>query len=129
MCDASVRLKTAKVVDEIHSGEILLEDFMKPMGITARRLAADIDVPPSRISDVLNGRRPVTANTALRPGYLRCHGPAWPHAGSTTVWLLESVFSSRHRFEERRSYPGHAIQLADVERQRHLTLRSTPGPG
>ena len=41
---------------------------MKPMGITARQLAADTDVPPSRISDVVNGKRPITADTALRLG-------------------------------------------------------------
>jgi addiction module HigA family antidote len=58
----------AKLLDEIHPGEILLEDFMKPMGITARQLAADIDVPPSRISEVVNGQRPITADTALRLG-------------------------------------------------------------
>ena len=58
----------AKLLDEIHPGEILLEEFMKPMGITARQLAADIDVSPSRISDIVNGRRPVTADTALRLG-------------------------------------------------------------
>jgi len=57
-----------KLLDEIHPGEILLEDFMKPMGITAQRLAADIDVPPSRISDIVNGKRPITADTALRLG-------------------------------------------------------------
>ncbi|BAN34138.1 MAG: HigA family addiction module antidote protein [Gammaproteobacteria bacterium] len=57
-----------KLLEEIHPGEILLEDFMKPMGITARQLAADIDVSPSRISDIVNGSRPVTADTALRLG-------------------------------------------------------------
>lgn len=57
-----------KILDEIHPGEVLLEDFMKPMGITARQLAADIDVPPSRISDIVNGRRPITADTAVRLG-------------------------------------------------------------
>ena len=57
-----------KLLDEIHPGEILLEDFMKPMGISARQLAADIDVSPSRISDVVNGVRPITADTALRLG-------------------------------------------------------------
>jgi hypothetical protein len=45
-------LKMTELLDEIHPGEILLEDFMKPMGITARQLAADIDVSPSRISDL-----------------------------------------------------------------------------
>ena len=58
----------AELLDEIHPGEILLEEFMKPMGITARQLAADIDVPPSRISELVNGRRPITADTALRLG-------------------------------------------------------------
>ena len=58
----------AKLLDEIHPGEILLEDFMKPMGVSARQLAADIDVSPSRISDLVNGKRPVTADTALRLG-------------------------------------------------------------
>ena len=58
----------AERLDEIHPGEILLEDFMKPMGISARQLAADIDVSPSRISEVVNGHRPITADTALRLG-------------------------------------------------------------
>ena len=58
----------AKVLDEIHPGEILLEDFMKPMQISARRLAADIDVSPSRISELVHGQRPITADTALRLG-------------------------------------------------------------
>lgn len=61
-------LKMSLSLDEIHPGEILLEDFMKPMGITARQLAADIDVSPSRISDLVNGNRLVTADTALRLG-------------------------------------------------------------
>lgn len=58
----------AKLLDEIHPGEILLEDFMKPMGISARQLSADIDVSPSRISELVHGKRPVTADTALRLG-------------------------------------------------------------
>ena len=57
-----------EMLEEIHPGEILLEDFMKPLGITARQLAADIDVPPSRISELVNGKRPITADTALRLG-------------------------------------------------------------
>ena len=57
-----------KLLDEIHPGEILLEEFLKPMSITARQLAADIDVPPSRISEIVNRKRPITADTALRLG-------------------------------------------------------------
>ncbi len=58
----------AELLDEIHPGEILLEEFMKPMGISARQLAADINVSPSRISELVNGHRPITADTALRLG-------------------------------------------------------------
>jgi addiction module HigA family antidote len=58
----------AELLDEIHPGEILLEDFMKPMAISARQLASDIDVPPSRISELVHGTRPITADTALRLG-------------------------------------------------------------
>jgi addiction module HigA family antidote len=58
----------SKLLDEIHPGEILLEEFMRPLGITGRKLSADIDVPPSRISEIVNGERPITADTALRLG-------------------------------------------------------------
>lgn len=56
-----------RIIDRLHS-EILLEDFMKPMDFSARRLAADIDVSQSRISELVNGQRPITADTALRLG-------------------------------------------------------------
>ena len=47
-------------------GEILFEEFMEPMGISAYRLAQDIHVPVSRIQDILHGRRKITADTSLR---------------------------------------------------------------
>ena len=56
------------LLDEIHPGEILLEEFMSPMGITGRQLASDIDVSPSRISEIVHGTRPISADTALRLG-------------------------------------------------------------
>lgn len=59
---------TNRLLKEIYPGEILLEEFMKPMGITARQLSADMDVPPSRISDIVNGTRPISADTAIRLG-------------------------------------------------------------
>ena len=61
-------MKMTTLLDEIHPGEILLEEFMKPMGITGRQLAADIDVSPSRISEIVHGTRPISADTALRLG-------------------------------------------------------------
>ena len=51
---------------EIHPGEILSEEFLKPMGITKARLASDLDVPTSRISEIVNGHRPITVDTAMR---------------------------------------------------------------
>jgi addiction module HigA family antidote len=50
----------------IHPGEILMEDFLLPMGISAYRLAKEINIPQTRISEILKGRRRVTADTALR---------------------------------------------------------------
>lgn len=50
----------------IPPGEILLEDFMKPLGISQNRLARDIDVPVSRIAAIIKGERTITADTALR---------------------------------------------------------------
>lgn len=50
----------------VHPGEILLEDFLKPMGITQYRLAKDIQVHPRRINEIVHGQRSVTADTALR---------------------------------------------------------------
>jgi antitoxin HigA-1 len=61
-------MKDDNIIREIHPGEILLEEFMKPMGITGRQLAADIDVSPSRVSEIVNGTRPISADTALRLG-------------------------------------------------------------
>ena len=55
-------------LDPVHPGEILREDFLKPLGISINRLARDIVVPPGRISTIVNGKRSITADTALRLG-------------------------------------------------------------
>jgi addiction module HigA family antidote len=57
-----------KRLDPIHPGEILREEFMKPVGISINRLARDIAVPPGRISEIVNGKRSISADTALRLG-------------------------------------------------------------
>ena len=57
-----------KLLEPIHPGEILLEEFMKPMGVSINRLARDIAVPPGRVSGIVNGKRAITADTALRLG-------------------------------------------------------------
>jgi len=50
----------------VHPGEILLEEFLKPLGITQYRTAKDISVPPRRINEIVHGKRSITADTALR---------------------------------------------------------------
>jgi addiction module HigA family antidote len=57
-----------KLLAPIPPGEILYEEFMKPMGISINALARDIDVPPNRVSEIVNGKRAITADTALRLG-------------------------------------------------------------
>ncbi len=50
----------------IHPGEILLEEFLRPLDITAYRLSKDTDIPQTRISQIIKGKRRITADTALR---------------------------------------------------------------
>jgi len=55
-----------KRLPNIHPGEILLEEFLKPMEISQNRLARDTSVPPRRINEIVLGKRAITADTALR---------------------------------------------------------------
>ena len=57
-----------KKLPPIHPGEILIEEFLKPMGISQYRLAKDISVPPRRINEIVHGKRSISADTALRLG-------------------------------------------------------------
>ncbi len=57
-----------KKLPPIHPGEILMEEFLKPMGISQYRLAKDISVSPRRINEIVHGKRAITADTALRLG-------------------------------------------------------------
>ncbi len=55
-----------KKITPIHPGEVLLEDFLLPLGISQYRLAKDISVPPRRINEIVHGKRSISADTALR---------------------------------------------------------------
>ena len=59
---------TKKLLDPVPPGEILLEEFMKPLGISINALSRAVSVPPNRISEIVNGKRSITADTALRLG-------------------------------------------------------------
>ena len=65
-------------LNPIHPGEILLEEFLKPMNISQYRLAKDISVPARRINEIVHGTRAITANTALRLAkYFRMSPQFW----------------------------------------------------
>jgi addiction module HigA family antidote len=72
-----------ETLSPIHPGEILLEDFMKPLGLSQYRLAHDIGVTPIRISQIVNGERSITVDTAMR--LARYFGT------SAAVWLRLQV--------------------------------------
>ncbi len=72
-----------KFLSPIHPGEVLLEDFMKPLGLSQYRLARDIGVAPIRISQIVNGHRSITVDTAMR--LARYFGT------SAAVWLRLQV--------------------------------------
>lgn len=62
----------------VHPGEVLLEEFLKPMGLSQNRLAVDIGVPPRRINEIVLGKRSITADTALRLGrYFKMSPQFW----------------------------------------------------
>ncbi len=58
--------KVESLIPPVHPGEVLREDFMKPLRLTVNRLALDLHVPATRIGEIVHGRRRVTAETALR---------------------------------------------------------------
>ncbi|MCE5250480.1 HigA family addiction module antitoxin [bacterium] len=57
---------TVKKMEPIHPGEILLEEFLKPMGLSQNRIALDMRVPARRINEIVLGKRRITTDTALR---------------------------------------------------------------
>jgi len=57
-----------KDLKPVHPGEVLFEEFLKPMNLSQNRLALDIGVPPRRINEIVLGKRSITADTALRLG-------------------------------------------------------------
>ncbi len=97
-----------KKMPPIHPGEILMEEFLAPMGISQYRLSKDISVPPRRINEIVHGTRGVTANTALRLG--RYFGV------SPQFWLnLQSHFDlekEQDRLGSRLGQEVHALAMA-----------------
>ena len=66
MVPADLSFMAMKKLSNIHPGEVLNEEFLKPLEISAYRLSKDIHIPQTRISEIIKGRRRITADTALR---------------------------------------------------------------
>jgi addiction module HigA family antidote len=58
--------KRSKTMSPIHPGETLREDFLKPLGLAVNRLAIELQVPATRVNDIVRGKRAISADTALR---------------------------------------------------------------
>jgi antitoxin HigA-1 len=96
-----------KQLDPIPPGEILREEFMRPLGITVTALARDIGVPANRISQIVNGKRSLSADTALRLGKYFGMSPE--------IWLdLQSEYDLRvaRRTTWKRVEPRVRIRMA-----------------
>jgi len=83
----------------VHPGEILLEDFLKPLGMSQYRLAHSISVPPRRINEIVHGTRALSADTAIRLG--RFFGT------SPELWLN---LQARHDLEVARHHLGARLK-------------------
>ena len=89
--------KKIEKLDPIPPGEILFEEFMTPLGLSINQLARDLDVPPGRISEIISGKRAITADTALRLGKY--------FGVSPEVWLnLQTDYELR--IARRTTWPG-----------------------
>ncbi len=88
-----------KVFAPIHPGEVLLEDFLRPMGLSQYRLAKGISVPPRRINEIVQGKRGISADTALR--LARFFGM------SERFWLN---LQNRHDLEKERDRLGDTLE-------------------
>lgn len=83
----------------IHPGEVLLEDFLTPLGVTQHHLAVSIGVPPRRINEIVHGKRRVTADTALRLAR---------YFGTTDRFWLN--LQTRHDLETEKDKLGTALE-------------------
>ncbi len=97
---------TAKTIEPIHPGEVLLEEFLRPLGLSQYRLAVDIGVPPRRINEIVHGKRSITADTALRLSKF--------FATSDAFWMN---LQTRYDLESQRDRIGEALEQIHTYRQ------------
>ncbi|MDZ7633550.1 MAG: HigA family addiction module antitoxin [Bacteroidales bacterium] len=101
-------MKEIERLSNIHPGEVLLEEFLKPMNISAYRLSKDIGIPQTRTSEIIKGLRRITADTALRLSYY--------FGNSAKFWLglqndydLEEEKARKEEFKSIKKAKQHAV--------------------
>jgi len=91
-------------ISPIHPGEILLEEFMKPMSISQYKLAKELHVGPIRISEIIHGKRSITADTAIRLGcYFNMEAKFWMNLQAS--YDLEKIMIESHAKISRKIRP------------------------
>lgn len=99
---------TTKKLKPIHPGEILSEEFLKPLNIAQYKLATDLDVPRTRISQIIRGERSITADTALR--LARYFGT------SSEFWMnLQMHYELRSEEQSKGSYISKRVPVYAIE--------------
>lgn len=83
----------------VHPGEVLMEEFLNPLGVTQHRLAVEISVPPRRINEIVHGKRRITADTALRLAR---------YFGTTDLFWLN--LQTRYDLETEKDHLGAALE-------------------
>lgn len=96
----------AKTLPPVHPGEVLREEVMAPIGLSANRLARELGIPASRVLEIVNGRRAISADTALRLGRYFDTSPQF--------WMN---LQARYDLEIAREANGKAIERAIKPRQ------------
>lgn len=102
------KAKSKKVMPPVHPGEMLREDFLKPLGLSVNRLAMDLHVPVTRMNDIVRSRRSITADTALRLG---------KYFGTSAQFWLN--LQSNYELELAQDLVGAQIESQVQPRRRH----------
>lgn len=87
-------------IDNVHPGEVLLEEFLIPLDITAYRLSKDLEIPQTRVSEILKGRRRITADTALRLSKYFGNSPKFWLGLQDDYDLEEEIQTRNHEFQK-----------------------------
>jgi antitoxin HigA-1 len=99
---------TKRTLSPIHPGEILLEEFLKPMKISQYKLAKDLHVTPIRISQIVHGKRSISADTAIRLGrYFKMEAEFWMNL-QTSYDLEKAMIQSRRKIYQEVKPMKHA---------------------